>query len=99
MQGGDFELKIQQVEVKTVRIDKEADNTEEENINQAQESQEQAALKKRTDEGIEERRKRWKGEEPIITTEVLKNIVRLFCEQVKLDENLRNLKIWLESVF
>lgn len=39
MQGGDFELKIQQIEVKTVRIDKEADNTEEENINQAQESQ------------------------------------------------------------
>ena len=56
-------------------------------------------MKKRTEDGIEERRKKWKAEEPIITQQVIKNIVRLFCEQVKLDENLRNLKIWLETVF
>jgi hypothetical protein len=35
----------------------------------------------------------------VITTDTLKSIVSLFCQQVKLDENLRNLKIWLESCF
>ncbi len=27
----------------------------------------------------------------------MKKLVGLFCEQVKLDENLRNLKLWFES--
>jgi hypothetical protein len=27
----------------------------------------------------------------------MKKLVALFCEQVKLDENLRNLKLWFES--
>ena len=54
-------------------------------------------MKKRTDEGIQERRKRLEHTE-IIKTDSLKKLIHLFCEQAKYDENLRNLKIWFEEL-
>ena len=42
-------------------------------------------MKKRTDEGIMERRKRLQHED-LIKTDCLKKLIQLFCEQAKLDE-------------
>ena len=53
-------------------------------------------MKKRTDEGILERKKRLEHSE-IIKTDSLKKLIDLFCQQAKLDEELRNMKIWFES--
>ena len=53
-------------------------------------------MKKRTDEGILERKKRLQHED-LIKTDGLKKLVQLFCEQAKIDEELRNHKFWLEE--
>ena len=56
------------------------------------------SLKKKTDEGIEERKKKLMGSsnanEPKNTE--LKGLVQGLCDQVKLDEDFRNAKIWFE---
>ncbi len=57
----------------------------EDDIKESQIEIDEVAIKKRTDEGIEERRRIWKREEDIITTETIKSMVSLFCEQVKFD--------------
>lgn len=54
-------------------------------------------VKRRTDDGIQERKKRLQHNE-IINTDSLKKLIQLFCQQAKYDENLRNLKIWLEEL-
>jgi len=50
-------------------------------------------VKRRTDDGIQERKRKLQHTE-IIKTDGLKKLVGLFCEQAKFDEHLRNLKIW-----
>jgi len=50
-------------------------------------------VKRRTDNGIQERKRKLQHTE-IIKTDGLKKLVGLFCEQAKFDEHLRNLKIW-----
>lgn len=56
-------------------------------------------MRKRTDEGMLERQKRLQyPHDELIKSDSLKKLVSLFCEQAKLDEKFRNMKIWLEEL-
>lgn len=81
------------VDVKTFRLDKGTDyekkNIQNQSSNGANKSTgysfDEAALRKRTDEGIQERKKRLQTTDQIIKTDSLKKLITLFCQQAKLD--------------
>ena len=101
----DISLENVDVDVKTVRIEKPDEQCCQENtFTKEQEEYSTPAMgkeisfaydevKRRTDDGIQERKRKLQHTE-IIKTDGLKKLVGLFCEQAKFDEHLRNLKIW-----